>query len=69
MERTLEALRRGNGPRKAYENLCRGNQDSESVARSILHYYGEDTNRWQEVFEYVLGALSTFDAEEKAASS
>lgn len=71
VERALEALRHGNGPRKAYENLCNGvpAQDPESVARSILNYYGIDPGRWEEAFGSVLQAMQVLEAEEGAGSS
>ena len=61
--RALEALRHGNGPRKAYENLCRGDQDLESVAKSVLVYHGMDAGHWQQTLKSVLGALEALEKE------
>ncbi len=69
VERALEALRHGNGPRQAWENYRAGTQDFKSVVKSVLHYWHKDAERWQDARESVVRALAALEAEEGAAPS
>jgi len=65
VERAVEALRRGNGPRKALENHNAGIQNFESVVRSVLTFLQGDQGRWKEAAPNVMAAMSRLDEEER----
>ncbi len=49
-EEALQAFTYGTGPKKALEHYCNGDQDLQSVVRSVMHYYGrgrDDPDRWR----------------------
>ncbi len=65
VERAVEALRDGNGPRKALENHNAGIQNFESVVRSVLTFLHGESGRWKEAAPSVLAAISRLEEEEE----
>ncbi|PLS84024.1 MAG: hypothetical protein CYG60_20115 [Actinobacteria bacterium] len=63
LERALEAFRYGNAPRMARNNFRKQIQDFPSVVKSVLHYWQQDTGRWEEAAPSVLEALETLEEE------
>ncbi len=63
LERALEAFRYGNAPRMARDNFRKQIQDFPSVVKSVLHYWQQDTGRWEEAAPSVLEALETLEEE------
>ncbi len=65
VERAAEALRNGNGPRKALENYRAGTQDFKSVVKSVLHFWHNDAERWREALPSVMAALEVLEEGEE----
>jgi len=68
-ERAFAAMRNGNGPRMAAENVVAGTQRLADLAKSVVHYYGANrADGWEEWLEPVAEAFDRLTAEEEGAS-
>ena len=65
IERVEQALEFGNAPKKALENYRSGDQDIDSVVRSVMHYHArgrDDIERWRAPVIAVVGERATSSA-------
>jgi hypothetical protein len=70
-EKAVLALTHGNAPRKALEHYRNGDQDLETVVKSVMHYFnrGRDyVEAWRDPVERAIERIATPapDREEKA---
>jgi hypothetical protein len=60
----LDAIRHGNGPRKAFENVLEGTQKLPHLAKSVAYYYGAKRfDGWEEWLDPEAEALDTLASE------
>ncbi|MCA1716262.1 MAG: phage/plasmid primase, P4 family [Actinobacteria bacterium] len=59
--RVRQALEYGNAPKKALEHYRNGDQDIESVVKSVMHYYAQgqdDPERWRAPVNAVIAVIA-----------
>ena len=67
IDAALEAMRRGNGPRKVVENVLAGTQKLPDLAKSVMNFYGAKRfDGWEEWLEPVSEAYDVITTEDDA---